>query len=329
MIMPEQTFRREYDQPVFVCGYPKSGTTLLISLLDGHPDLLVIPEETKFFSKVYPRNPGDQFDALFTDTNIAAIQRGIVDEPSGMRDYRHIDFNALRASAKAYWSQSGQTPQALLEGLAHGLSETTSQKRFLRWVEKTPRTENHLSIVSEWWPKLSAVFMIRDPRQTFCSHREYQKRRPNPSKITLDTFLPRWKNSVTNFEKYVTSGGSGLIVRYEDLCAEPARVMGDVADLLNIPFQNRLVSPSRAGQQWTGNAASGTEFHAVSSRPPNWPEKLTHAEVEAIEAALASIMKRFGYELTTKFPQMRGAAYAGKAFIINRVRCLLHRAMTR
>lgn len=32
-------------QPVFICGCPKSGTTLLASLLDGHSELLIIPEE--------------------------------------------------------------------------------------------------------------------------------------------------------------------------------------------------------------------------------------------------------------------------------------------
>ena len=30
----------------FAAGQAKSGTTLLIALLDGHPQLLVLPEET-------------------------------------------------------------------------------------------------------------------------------------------------------------------------------------------------------------------------------------------------------------------------------------------
>ena len=37
------------SRPIFLLGCHKSGTSLLRSLLDGHPDLFVIPIETHFF----------------------------------------------------------------------------------------------------------------------------------------------------------------------------------------------------------------------------------------------------------------------------------------
>ena len=40
------------ERPVFVVGYPKSGTTLVVSLLDGHPQLVVFPEETEFMRAI-------------------------------------------------------------------------------------------------------------------------------------------------------------------------------------------------------------------------------------------------------------------------------------
>ncbi len=36
----------------FIAGPAKSGTTLLTSLLDAHPELLVLPEETAYFPTV-------------------------------------------------------------------------------------------------------------------------------------------------------------------------------------------------------------------------------------------------------------------------------------
>src|SRR5690606_8473506 len=38
------------DRPVFICGHHRSGTTLLQELLDGHPELLVLPSEGTYFS---------------------------------------------------------------------------------------------------------------------------------------------------------------------------------------------------------------------------------------------------------------------------------------
>src|SRR5256885_11745938 len=52
----------------FIAGQAKSGTTLLVALLDNHPELLVLPEETAYFptvlTKYAPRGRRAQFDYL-------------------------------------------------------------------------------------------------------------------------------------------------------------------------------------------------------------------------------------------------------------------------
>ena len=52
----------------FIAGQAKSGTTLLVALLDSHPELLVLPEETAYFptvlTKYAPRGRRAQFDYL-------------------------------------------------------------------------------------------------------------------------------------------------------------------------------------------------------------------------------------------------------------------------
>src|SRR6266853_6216253 len=52
----------------FIAGPAKSGTTLLVALLDSHPELLVFPQETAYFptvlTKYGPRGRRAQFDYL-------------------------------------------------------------------------------------------------------------------------------------------------------------------------------------------------------------------------------------------------------------------------
>src|SRR5512143_919970 len=43
------------DAPVFIAGHPKSGTSLLRSVLDSHPELVAYPEETSFFRRYLPK----------------------------------------------------------------------------------------------------------------------------------------------------------------------------------------------------------------------------------------------------------------------------------
>src|SRR5947208_2168106 len=56
------------ERACFVAGQAKSGTTLLVALLDNHPELLVLPEETAYFptvlTKYAPRGRRAQFDYL-------------------------------------------------------------------------------------------------------------------------------------------------------------------------------------------------------------------------------------------------------------------------
>jgi len=50
-----------FDQRAcFIAGQAKSGTTLLVALLDNHPELLVLPEETAYFPTVLTKYGSDR-----------------------------------------------------------------------------------------------------------------------------------------------------------------------------------------------------------------------------------------------------------------------------
>ena len=45
----EEEKRAEWlEMPVYITGLMKSGTTLLLALLDGHPNILAYPDEPSF-----------------------------------------------------------------------------------------------------------------------------------------------------------------------------------------------------------------------------------------------------------------------------------------
>src|SRR5438876_6742524 len=56
------------ERACFIAGAAKSGTTLLVSLLDSHPELLVMPQDTAYFAtaltKYGSRGRRAQFDYL-------------------------------------------------------------------------------------------------------------------------------------------------------------------------------------------------------------------------------------------------------------------------
>ena len=78
-------------QALLVCGHPKSGTSLVLSLLDGHPEIVAIPEETKYFRSIYGRAELRSAAALIAHTRIGRLCRERATALAQGRDYRGLD----------------------------------------------------------------------------------------------------------------------------------------------------------------------------------------------------------------------------------------------
>ena len=162
----------------------------MLSLLDGHKELVVIPQETKFFNKVLNQESYEnKIDYLLNKSNIKMLKYGLHEGPSGMKDYSQFNFENFKNKFYDYWNKSLKEDKNLLESLAIGISHTTKQTSFKAWVEKTPGTEFYLGTIKKWWPQSKAIFLVRDPRQNYSSHCRYQKRKKNPLEIKLDKFI--------------------------------------------------------------------------------------------------------------------------------------------
>ena len=82
-----------FDQRAcFIAGQAKSGTTLLVALLDNHSELLVLPEETAYFptvlTKYGPRGRRAQFDYITKETLSNVLFGGPC--KWGKRDYSYF-----------------------------------------------------------------------------------------------------------------------------------------------------------------------------------------------------------------------------------------------
>ncbi len=290
--------------PIFICGYPKSGTTLLVSLLDGHSELLVIPEETKYFKMVLGAKIDQKFEILFKKTNIAALSRGIVDEPSGYRDYSNIDFNKLLSFSKDIWERSEKKDKDLFESLVAGYSKVTGKSHYKYWVEKTPKNELYLPIINKMWPKAKIIYIIRDPRQTYCSHKEYKKVKSSKKKVNADEFTVQFEKSFKAINDFITKKREGIIIKYEDLVRETENVMKRISQYLEIQFENKLVIPTRAGTIWKGNSAFKEKYEGVGFRKNNYFEILEEKEINIIELNLMKIMIELNYPIKIKYNKM-------------------------
>ncbi|MBD3306658.1 hypothetical protein GF348_09785 [candidate division KSB3 bacterium] len=286
------------SHPVFVCGHPKAGTYLLLSLFDSHPELIVFPEETHFLRHVLGDTDRETPEYMLTNTPIRNMNLGQVrDHLEGNRDYKHIDFTEYQNRVAEFWCKSDKTSRALLESVILSYGEITGKVEEKYWVEKTPQNEYYLNRAMKLWPKLRALYILRDPRDVYCSYRTYLQR-ADSYYLPLEKIIASWSKSVHFWECFAAHNSRGLLIRYVDLVQHPRRSMQRVCNFLQIDWDDILLQPTRSGIRWGGNSMSNEEFAGIStSSLGKYHNGLTTEEIRFIETWLGRVMLRYGWQI--------------------------------
>ncbi len=299
--MPDSPFALR-DHPIFICGHPKAGTSLLRAVFDSHPQLVVYPEETIFFRRFVPGAAGLPVDAqlALADEQLIHIfrwnrrhpdpsQKGFPD-----RDYSHISYEQVRQTmydlVEAQHRNLGDLLSAAV--LAYGQAAGQAGPERRAWVEKSPYNEFFADQIFDWWPEARCVHILRDPRDNFASYR-----RKHPG-WQAEFFARNWRRStlagVGNQARY--GRGRYLILRYEDLTRTPQESLQQLTSFLGIDWNASLAAPTRAGAEWAGNSMFDDQFQGISAAPVSrWKAELSHSDAAVIEAMSAPAFQQTGY----------------------------------
>src|SRR5438270_4758409 len=143
--------------PLFICGYQKSGTSLVAALLDGHPNLCVFPEETSVMRWIAERRFASKAETLrflLEQTHVERLRRGREEGgPEGDRDYTRFDHSRFRAVLEDRFLESDGSARSLLDALVDAFAGVSGQAGRAVWVEKTPRNELYLDTIFRWYPQ--------------------------------------------------------------------------------------------------------------------------------------------------------------------------------
>ena len=285
----------------FVAGQAKSGTTLLVALLDSHPDLLVLPEETAYFptvlTKYGPRGRRAQFDYL-TKQSLSNVLFG---GPCkwGKRNYASFPREKFLETFEVVAFDPANAQQDLLVLMVKAYAATLGRPldTIQRWVEKTPANRNHIPAILTRFPCAKILVTMRDPRAILAAQIALEKTRKT-GRFSTYYVIAHWRVAA-RLAKRVRDGDSpGLVVPYEQLVCEPASMMEKVCAYLEITFDPETVlTPTKMGQFWSGNSAARINFSQISAEPATrWQRELSEDEIGWVEWHCRDLMPEFGYE---------------------------------
>ena len=291
-----------FDQRAcFIAGQAKSGTTLLAALLDSHPELLVLPQETAYFPTVLRkyRDAGRraQFDYLTKESFSRVLFGG---EPK-WREHEYKNF-PQQQFLETFERLAFDPPNAhrdLLALMAESYAATLGIPidRIKRWIEKTPANRNHVDEIFARFPQAKLLVTLRDPRAILATQIALEKTRQT-KRFSVYYVIAHWRVAAKLARRVQGGDVPGLLVQFEQLVSAVSTVMKNVCGYLEIQFDPEVVlTPTKIGRTWGGNSAAQIAFSQVTAEPASrWERELSEDEVGWVEWHCRDLMPEFGYE---------------------------------
>jgi Sulfotransferase family len=298
---------------LFVGGAAKSGTTLLLSLLDGHPKLAVLPEETHFFGrhkdfsslKSYAAKARSLVES--SDSDLRLLAEGRV-EPSrdarnsaDTRDYTSFDYPAFVRLVEHFAKQPWLNDSLIFSEIvrAYAIVNGCDWRNCVRWVEKTPGNEVYSDDLFKLFPDAKLLQIVRDPRAVFASRKRHLIGRYGRH-TKAHRLVREWNESSGQISKLQKRTESYLLIRYEDLVHNTAKTLERVCRFIGIELLAVMLEPTRAGKGWRGNSAYDKTFGGISAASVDqWKKELTEDEIWWIEMHCREGMQIAGYNFET------------------------------
>lgn len=269
------------EQFVVVAGSPRSGTSLLRTILKNTESLRVHATEPHYIFELSKRYG-------HTVTNVPeAVELLLAHDkfPGGDVDAARLR-QAFAGTDKVSLSAFLRTAYRLMRGDSD-----------IPLVLKHPTFILHLDLARTLFPDLAVIHCVRDPRANVLSQRT---RWPATSLWIAAT---RWQACVEAGRRCQQQGAIPYLeVRYEDLVLSPEATCRTICGFLKIPFDPAMLTFDHVEREWNPtNPGEGAKRHYQGfeqQRIHKWKKYLTPSEVKLIEDCCHRGMALFGYEKT-------------------------------
>ncbi len=271
------------ERRIFIVGVPRSGTTLVQSLLAAHSDMTSFTE-SHFFDRHFTHLPGPR--------RIPALSRPILTRDPVPRLREFLAENKEDPPAAAQWFEGGGPLRGrplvpfqtlpVARQLLRVLDELALARGKRGWIEKTPRHLRYLPFLERVsgsephpagvpGPRTDFIHMIRDGLETVASLHEASKSWEKA--YDLETCVRRWNEDV-KFSLDRVGSSRDHFVFYEELTAQPEAALRELFSSLGLDWQPNILEEYAGtsdglitGQEiWKANVGRSIHRSATSDR---------------------------------------------------------------
>jgi hypothetical protein len=296
----------------FVVGCPRSGTTLLMRMLDAHPRIAVI-DETQWFVTWFEKRQGVTPDGFVTPE---LVKRLLDKDRTAL--FREFD---LRRRAGEMYARVGSGREILHADFVSMLFDWYGQARGKTIVgTKNPDYVRRFSALRTLWPKAKVIHLVRDGRDVCLSSLQWSrggqlvKRFARCSEDPVSSAALWWEWHVQLGREAAEDLGSNQSyeIRYEALVTRPESECRALCGFLGVPFAESMIA-FHEGR--TRNDPALDAKHAWLPPTPglrDWRTQMVPESIERFEAVAGDLLEILGYPRTTKELSLRTTERASR-----------------
>ncbi len=211
---------------LFLVGCPRSGTTLLQSMVATHSQIASFPESHFLLATSRTWRGRLLHKAGLVSPEMRRRLRQFLTE-IGHPELMPTTAYRLRPFIKTF--------AALLDQLALAQGKT-------RWLEKTPGHLYYIHDFEQALPDARFIHLIRNGADVVASLYEVTNRYPKQwgRGYTIEQCVANWNHSVA-LSLYHCAKPNHLCVTYEQLVADPAATLGTICQFIDVPWEAAML----------------------------------------------------------------------------------------
>jgi hypothetical protein len=275
------------ERPIFVVGSQRSGTTLLRYILCSHPRIYV-PPESNFLPRFFRGRAG----AVLSRREAIRIAGAMLDYRMFMRDWR----DDVPDPDSFVDGLPSLTPRCLVDAIYSRYAQRFGADR---WGDKSPLYADHVDLLAELFPAAQVVHVIRDGRDVSVSMAAaYRGRRF----FYMDRYFAArtWRRRVRAARRSgARLGPDGYHeVRYEQLVAQPEKVLRELCRFLGEDFAPSMMQPhlEATGHHHSRGIHASVREPLTTRSVGRWRTAMSLRDQRVFSTGSGSLLAELGYE---------------------------------
>jgi tetratricopeptide (TPR) repeat protein len=247
---------------VFLIGFPRSGTTLLEVVLDGHPQVASLEEHE-----------------LLTDAALKFMR-----EPLDFEPLLQASESELQASRSAYWRR---------------VSQAEVQVAGKVFIDKHPLNTLKLPLIARLFPRAKILFACRDPRDVVlsCFRRRFKMNAAMYQMLTVRGAAEFYDATMRLAETVRPAiGNPWRIVRYETLVEKFADEIREICEFIGVPWVADLEDFSARARSREHATPSTSQLSQGMTSTPRSQWRDYEPQLAPVMPLLETWLGHFGYD---------------------------------